>query len=195
MQALINIQSELKAPKNNRNTFGNYNYRSCEDILEAVKPLLKKHGCFITINDDIVNFADRFYTKATVTISDGKTSIYTSAYAREQDHKGMSTEQSSGACSSYARKYALSGLLAIDDNADADQTNDHGKKEVIKPSTPNNIGTKTTINNNVSVTSALATEKQRKAVYAISKGKITGTELDNMTFEEAGAYIANANKK
>lgn len=120
--ALIEIQSELKTPKSQFNKFGNYAYRSCEDILEAVKPLLKKHGCFIILTDEIWNVGNKNYVKATAKIQDaGGRSIETIAYAREpEEQKGMNDSQITGAASSYARKYALSGLLAIDDTKDAD---------------------------------------------------------------------------
>lgn len=121
---LIEIQSELKAPKGQFNSFGKYNYRNCEDILEAVKPLLKQHGLTIVIGDDIINIGNRFYVKATVTICDGENSVSTSAFAREEENKkGMDGSQVTGASSSYARKYALNGLFAIDDTKDSDTTN------------------------------------------------------------------------
>ena len=134
MNKLLQIQSELKAPKNQRNSFGNYNYRSCEDILEAVKPLLAKHECTLIITDDILSLWDRVYVKATATINDGKDSVSVNAFARESaTKKGMDDSQITGSASSYARKYALNGLFLIDDTKDADATNDHGKKETSKP--------------------------------------------------------------
>ena len=122
---LAQIQSELKAPKGQRNTFGKYNYRSCEDILEAVKPLLKERGLVILITDDIVQLGERYYVRATATIYDSEGSyISNSALAREEAvKKGMDASQITGATSSYARKYALNGLFAIDDTKDADATN------------------------------------------------------------------------
>lgn len=130
MKELIEIQNELKAPKNQRNTFGNYNYRSAEDILEAVKPLLKKHGCHLTISDEMIHLGDRYYVKATVTLSKDADSISTTAYAREEENKkGQDSSQITGATSSYARKYALNGLFCIDDTKDADFTNTHEKAE------------------------------------------------------------------
>lgn len=129
-EKLIKVQSTLKAPKNQRNNFGNYNYRSCEDILEAVKPLLAENGLVLTISDDMVMLGNRFYVKATATISDGESSITNSAFAREEEtKKGMDSSQITGSASSYARKYALNGLLCIDDTKDADATNTHGKEE------------------------------------------------------------------
>lgn len=138
MKELIEIQSELKAPKNQRNTFGNYNYRSAEDILEAVKPLLKKHSCHLTISDEMVQLGDRFYVKASALLekNDGSNGITVTAYAREEESKkGMDSSQITGATSSYARKYALNGLFCIDDTKDADFTNTHGKEEQPKPKT------------------------------------------------------------
>ena len=130
IEKIVAIQSELKAPKGQYNSFGKYNYRSCEDILEGVKPLLTKHGLVLTIQDSIDLIGDRFYVKATATITDGKEQLLTSAYARESlDKKGMDASQVTGATSSYARKYALNGLLAIDDTKDAD-TMDNSKKPI-----------------------------------------------------------------
>lgn len=120
---LISIQNELKAPKNQYNSFGKYNYRNCEDILEALKPILKKYDCTLIIADDICNINDRFYVKAKAILFDCETgeSVTSSAYAREEEtKKGMDGSQVTGASSSYARKYCLNGLLLIDDTKDAD---------------------------------------------------------------------------
>lgn len=126
---LVEIQSELKAPKNQRNSFGNYNYRSCEDILEAVKPLLSRAGLTLVISDGIAAVGTHTYVKATVTLSDGTNTVESSAFAREAlERKGMDASQITGATSSYARKYALNGLFCIDDTKDADATNDHSAK-------------------------------------------------------------------
>jgi hypothetical protein len=124
------IQTELNAPKGQRNTFGNYNYRSCEDILEAVKPLLNKHECHVRISDDIVLIGSRYYVKATAELKKGDILLSSSnGYAREAEtKKGMDESQITGAASSYARKYALNGLFAIDDEEDSDKTNKHGKE-------------------------------------------------------------------
>ena len=125
---LISIQKELKVPKSQRNTFGNYNYRNCEDILEAVKPLLSKHECVLTLSDSIEAVGSRYYVKALARITDGKDSIEVTAYAREAEtKKGMDDSQITGSTSSYARKYALNGLFAIDDTKDAD-TDEYTKK-------------------------------------------------------------------
>ena len=118
-EKLAEIQRTLNAPKNQHNKFGGYNYRSCEDILMAAKPLL--NGLVVTISDEITLVADRIYVKATATISDGENSISTTAFAREAaEKKGMDASQVTGSTSSYARKYALNGLFLIDDNKDAD---------------------------------------------------------------------------
>lgn len=134
---LSEIQQKLKAPKNQRNNFGNYNYRNCEDILEALKPLLG--GSTVTISDEIMQVGDRFYVKATATFVEENRPgnvISVTAYARESlDKKGMDAAQITGAASSYARKYALNGLFLIDDTKDAD--NDDNSKEE-KPTTKSN---------------------------------------------------------
>ncbi len=130
MNALMAIQTELKAPKNQRNTFGNYNYRSCEDILEAVKPLLAKHHAALTLSDEVVEIGGHVFIKATASLfdADSKGPVSVTALARHPEtKKGMDDSQITGATSSYARKYALNGLFCIDDNKDADATNDHGK--------------------------------------------------------------------
>lgn len=115
----------LKAPKGQTNEFGKFKYRSCEDILEAVKPILAEKECILTISDDMVMLGNRFYVKATATLSCGKDSIATTAFARESETKtGMDAAQITGAASSYARKYALNGLFSIDDTKDVD-TNEH----------------------------------------------------------------------
>lgn len=125
-QKLAKVQTELKAPKSQFNKFGGYKYRKAEDILEAVKPILAKYGCTLTCTDDLMLVGDRYYIKATATITsieDGS-AVSTTAFAREEeDKKGMDGSQVTGASSSYARKYALNGLLCIDDTADSDTTN------------------------------------------------------------------------
>jgi hypothetical protein len=123
---LAKIQAEVKAPKGNFNSFGKYKYRSAEDILEAVKPVINPLGFWVTIYDEIVLIGERYYIKATAEISNGKNAYTSIAYAREEEIvKGMSSPQVTGSASSYARKYALSGLLALDDTKDADATNEH----------------------------------------------------------------------
>ena len=135
MKELINIQSELKAPKSQYNSFGKYQYRNAEDILEAVKPLLKKNNCHLTITDEIILIGDRYYVKATAEITNGTEVVVTSALAREEESKkGMDSAQLTGATSSYARKCALNGLFCIDDTKDSDYNNqgDKGGQESAK---------------------------------------------------------------
>jgi len=122
-EKLTLIQQELKAPKSKKNSFGNYSYRSCEDILEAVKPILAEHSCNLTLDDEVILVGIRTYVRATATLSDHESeeTISVHAYAREpESKKGFDESQITGAASSYARKYALNGLLAIDDAKDAD---------------------------------------------------------------------------
>ena len=126
LEVLNKIQCELKAPKTQMNKFGGYAYRSCEDILVAVKPLLQKYEAALTIGDEIIAVADRIYVKATATLKGKDGEVGVSAYAREPaSKKGSDESQITGAASSYARKYALNGLFAIDDAKDADATNTH----------------------------------------------------------------------
>lgn len=135
-EKLMNVQAQLKCNKSQYNSFGKYNYRSCEDIVESVKPLLKKEGLLLTLSDEIINIDDRFYVKATATVIDttDEKSISVSAFAREEkDKKGMDGSQVTGASSSYARKYALNGLFAIDDTKDSDATNTGDSKQKETP--------------------------------------------------------------
>lgn len=131
LNKLFKIQQELKVPKNQRNTFGNYNFRNCEDIMEASKPICAKHNCLLICSDELIQVGDRYYVKAIATIFDldSGESVSTSACAREEEtKKGMDASQITGASSSYARKYALNGLLQLDDNKDAD-TNEYKKQK------------------------------------------------------------------
>lgn len=134
MQELIKIQSELKAPKNQFNSFGKYKYRSCEDILEAVKPLLLKYGCTLTIHDEVKEVGGLVFIEATASIQkdlEGRT--VTAQAGIDPNRKGMDIAQSFGSSSSYARKYALSGLLLIEDShLDPDASNDHTPKQPVK---------------------------------------------------------------
>ena len=165
-EQLANVQHELKCNKSLYNSFGKYSYRSTELIMEAVKPLLFSNDLCLTITDSIELIGDRFYIKATATIynKEGE-QISTTAYAREEEgKKGMDASQVTGSTSSYARKYALNGLLAIDDTKDADATNTHGVTSDSKAATTNN---KT---NNTTSTYKL-TEGQIKRLYAIGYKK------------------------
>ena len=127
-EKLLSVQNELKAPKDKRNNFGGYNYRSCEGILEAVKPLLQAQGLMLTIKDEVVNIGDRYYVRATALLDDISSNgeIAVTALAREEEaKKGMDASQITGTASSYARKYALNGLFLIDDTKDADTDEFH----------------------------------------------------------------------
>ncbi|HBG5346436.1 TPA: ERF family protein [Clostridioides difficile] len=129
---LVNIQSALKAPKNQFNSFGKYNYRSCEDILEGLKPILKEEKALVILDDKVVQIGTRFYVEATATLIDAETGekVSAKALAREDEtKKGMDLAQVTGSVSSYARKYALNGLFCIDDTKDSDATNTHGKEQ------------------------------------------------------------------
>ena len=132
-EKLLEIQHELKAPKSQYNSFGKYNYRSAEDILEAVKPLCYNNKVVLTLSDDIVLVNERYYVKACAVLTDAEkpeSTILVSAYAREEEKKtGMDSSQVTGAASSYARKYALNGLFNIDDTKDSDFTNTGSKKD------------------------------------------------------------------
>ena len=163
--ALMAVQAELKAPKNQHNSFGKYNYRSAEDIIEAVKPLLKDNGLFLNMSDDIVLIGDRYYVKATVKVVDVVTgeSVQTSALAREAaQKKGMDESQVTGTASSYARKYALNGLFAIDDNRDADTD------EYARQTSQNAAGARSQRNAYPSKGSA-NDDLRSKAMHALSK--------------------------
>lgn len=153
-EKLSNIQNELKAPKGQFNKFGGYKYRSCEDILEAVKPLCKKNEVSLVLSDEIIHLGDRYYIRAVATLYDIKNegSVFNTAYAREEESKkGMDGSQITGTASSYARKYALNGLFNIDDTKDADtdeftkQTQNEDKKpskkllEALEDSIKNNM--------------------------------------------------------
>lgn len=131
-EKLMNVQAALKCNKNQYNAFGKYKYRSCEDIVESVKPLLKANGLLLTLTDEIVMVGERFYVKATAEIIDTADGgiVSVSAFAREEEtKKGMDGSQVTGASSSYARKYALNGMFAIDDTKDSDSTNTHGQDQ------------------------------------------------------------------
>ena len=155
---LVEVQSKLKAPKSQFNKFGNYAYRNCEDILEALKPLLNEVKAIINISDDAVLVGERYYIKATVKFIDAETGevIEASAMAREEENKkGMDSSQLTGSTSSYARKYALNGLFAIDDTKDSDTTNTHNKEQ------------------NKASNNEIISEAQVKRLFVLAKGKDT----------------------
>lgn len=158
LEKLSIVQSELNAPKTQFNSFGNYNYRNCEDILEAVKPYLKEQKLTLKLTDEIVLIGNRYYAKSTAKLTDAETgdSEETFGWAREEEtKKGMDSSQITGAATSYARKYALNGLFCIDDNKDSDTTNTQGKDKVDK--------TKSNTNN-----SKQLTDKQVQRLYVIA---------------------------
>ncbi len=169
MEALIKIQSELKAPKGQFNMFGGYRYRSCEDILEAVKPLLKQNNAELTISDDIIAMGDRVYVKATATISDGKETKSVTAFAREPlARKGMDEAQVTGATSSYARKYALNGLFLIDDTNDADTNEYQEQTKSVEKTEPKKTVQKST----------LSAREQLKKIVEKYEADLEGKPLD-----------------
>lgn len=174
---LAKVQAQLHAPKSQINNFGGYNYRSCEDILQAVKPLLG--DCTITITDDMVAVGDRVYVKATATFTDGAETVTTTAFAREPEQaKGKDVSQITGSSSSYARKYALNGLLLIDDNKDADSQDNRkqGTREAEEESRREALMAATQANQ-----ASIDTIKQGIADGAYSVAAEAWFELDNDT--------------
>lgn len=143
MKELVNIQSKLVCKKNQMNKFGGYKYRSCEDILEAVKPLLAENECTLTITDDVIMVGDRIYVKAEAVLTNKEgVEVCTKSFAREEEsQKGMSAAQITGSASSYARKYALNGLFCIDDTKDDDFNNTHGKDDKKQPQAEQPVNT------------------------------------------------------
>ena len=191
--ALMAVQAELKAPKNQRNTFGKYNYRSCEDIVEAVKPLLKENGLFLTMSDDIVLIGDRYYVKATVSVTDIVTgeSVQTSALAREAaQKKGMDESQVTGTASSYARKYALNGLFAIDDTKDAD-TDQYKQQTSGYQTAQNELMAKAKKQLKAEVDRIGCTWDEVREVSGLKFGK---TETKRMSVDEVNKLTANLEK-
>lgn len=173
IEAMAGVQSTLKAPKGQTNKFGGYKYRSCEDILEAVKPLLKSKGLILTITDDIVDVGGRVYVKATAVVhnSEGQ-AVQTCGFAREEESKkGMDSSQITGSASSYARKYALNGLFCIDDTKDSDATNNHGRTSPGRVNAPE-----------------VSKEKLAAAKKQIAKGK----GLSDEEMEQLENYIRNS---
>ena len=189
-QKLLNIQTQLKAPKSQYNSYGKYYYRNCEDILEAVKPLLKKENCTLFLTDEVETIENRFYIKVTVhfvDIDDG-TTINVTAFAREEESKkGMDGSQVTGASSSYARKYALNGLFCIDDTKDSDTTNkeedkpDEAKKEECEE--------KKRLANAIKSIDELV--KKLIEVKKVEKNVVTNVIKEN--FQKKGKGIANYN--
>ena len=201
--ALMAVQAELKAPKGQHNSFGKYDYRSAEDIIEAVKPLLKENGLFLTMSDDIVQIGDRYYVKATVSVTDIVTgeSVQTSALAREAaQKKGMDESQVTGTASSYARKYALNGLFAIDDTKDADtdqykqqtnQTAQNGAGRARKLKAPDEEMNKAKRQLKAEVDRIGCTWDEVRAISGVKLGK---TETKEMSAGEVSNLAANLEK-
>ena len=190
-EKLLKIQQTLKAPKNQRNNFGGYNYRSCEDILEAVKPLLKETACILTISDELVNIGERYYIRSSAKLADTESTGYIEniAYAREADvKKGMDESQVTGACSSYARKYALNGLFCIDDVKDADATNTHEKEQETKQETKQGNAPKLASAKQIELINKLVTDKEGMLkYYGIDK-------VEALTMAQASEIISKKSK-
>ena len=193
-EKLMNIQYELKCNKSQYNSFGRYAYRSSEDILEAVKPLLYKYKATLVVNDDIVLIGDRFYVKATSKITDIETGecVESTAFAREDEsQKGMSSAQVTGSVSSYARKYSMNALFAIDDNKDSDATNTHGKD--IKPNmTPVNGLTEAQIKRLLAIGNKAGFKKD---VVEATVKKMFGCEPKDMTKDQYNTVCERLEKK
>ena len=188
-QTLASIQQKLKAPKNQFNAFGQYHYRSCEDILEAIKPLLGT--AILQVSDEIVQIGDRFYVKATASLMDEEKMFQVSAYAREElAKKGMDGSQITGSASSYARKYALNGLFLIDDTKDADTRDNSTEKENIK-----NIADVKGIMEN-KITNDQITQLKGKVKKDFLENIIGRTikGLSDLTYDEADKVITEVNE-
>ena len=167
---LVKVQNELKAPKSQFNSFGKYKYRNAEDIFEAAKPICYKYGLFLSISDTVIEVGGQLFVESSASITDGEKSIQVKAQAGlDMNRKGMDKAQSSGASSSYARKYALGGLFLLDDTKDADATNTHGKS--------NTTTAKATLVEN--------SEAYLKVVTALKSGKF------NLAQVEAKYIISN----
>jgi hypothetical protein len=170
--SLAEIQAKVKAPKGQFNSFGKYNYRSAEDILEAVKQVINPMGFYISISDMIYTLGNRFYVQSTVTLSNGTETYTSTAFAREEESKkGMDGSQVTGASSSYARKYALNGLFALDDTKDSDATNTHGKDQQAKPKIDDSI-LSSSINATSSIEKLNAYYQQVSSTYELTQEQI-----------------------
>ena len=183
MKELLQIQSELKAPKGQFNAYGKYKYRSCEDSLEAVKPILKKNNCTLLLSDSLIYVGERYYIKATATLvnAEGK-SVSTEAYAREEEtKKGMDASQITGASSSYARKYALNGLLCIDDNKDSDTTNTGDSA----PAAPAKASKEDSAEVEKAIAEINAAKSKEELINAIAKYKGNKSVINNLAFINA----------
>lgn len=191
------VQAELKAPKGQFNKFGGYAYRSCEDILEAVKPLLNKYGLVLVVGDELVEMGGRIYVKATARLLDAEwNEVSNTAFAREEEtKKGMDGSQITGASSSYARKYALNGLFLIDDTKDSDATNTHGKEEVKEEKKEEKKEAKKEMpkasEKQVSLIMTLVPEENRPKMLEYYKVK----KIEDLTIEQASEIITKKSNK
>lgn len=193
--ALSLVQKELNAPKNRRNSFGNYNYRNCEDIVEAAKKVMPKN-CALILSDDIWLAGDRFYIKATATFLCGEKTISVNAFARESlEKKGMDSAQITGAASSYARKYALNGLFAIDDSDDADShDNREEPKKAVSTNTFNN-GAVTSVNPSPSAPVFLTKDQVFKLSELVFKAKLNVQDIYKKYGVTSYEQLTNAQAK
>lgn len=193
-EKLTNLQNELIAPKNQYNNFGKYNYRSCEDILEALKPLLQKYKLTQIIDDDIKEINGRFYVRATISLFNSEQVeevIITSALAREEENKkGMDSSQLTGSTSSYARKYALAGLYALDDTKDSDGLNNHGKGE-----DDQDKGTGKLSDKQLSTLKGIADKDKQKLVNLFKSAGIEMKPLEKLSKQEATTLIGKLYNK
>lgn len=188
-EKVLNLIFELKAPKGQRNTFGKYNYRSAEDILEAVKPLAHKYGLLPNLTDEVVAIGERVYVKATASLTDGTNKIESTGYAREQTtKKGMDESQITGAASSYARKYAMNGLYQIDDTKDAD-TNEQREQLNNTPVETISKGDLNTLNALIKSFSESRGQSYQNGANALKKALNTKKDLANLSKEEYGQAL------
>lgn len=193
LKKLVTIQSKLKAPKGQYNSFGKYNYRSCEDILENARPLANENSCVIVLNDDIKEVSGRYYVEATATLFDAESGeeISTKALAREADiKKGMDESQITGASSSYARKYALSALFALDDTKDADTMDNRepAKKQVSKPATDEKTKHLSSVFNKMKTHNV-----SKQDILSILKTNFNKTSSKDLTLQEVKELDENFN--
>ena len=192
-EKLMRVQEELKAPKGQDNSFGKYNYRNCEDILEAVKPICKKNNALIVLSDDVSQIGERFYVKAAARFVDAETgeAIVNTAYAREEDvKKGMDGSQITGAASSYARKSALNGLLCIDDSKDSDSTNvGDNTDEEVKEFIPATVDQMRDMISFADAYAEMCTETDSNGVWKLLKTKYGFEHTEDISTELADKII------
>jgi hypothetical protein len=197
LKKLLLIQQELKVPKNQFNSFGKYNYRSCEDILESARPIANKNNCVIVINDDIKEINGRYYVEATITLFDVESGeeISTKALAREAEPKsGMSESQLTGACSSYARKYALSAMFALDDEKDDDTRDNRQQSKQINKPAPKQKPIDEKAKHLSSVLSKMKTHNvSKQGILSVLKTNFNKTSSKDLTLQEVKELDENFN--